>query len=122
MSQYKHQPLSFEDLKTVPIDDRGGKVDISHFARPYRKGEGLSGLLESLPKLLAADSFRGVIDALRRAKAEKKSILWGMGGHVVKCGLADVLLDLMRLMGERIRDERSCLHPRFRNCDRGSNQ
>jgi len=96
MSQYKHQPLSFEDLKTVPIDDRGGKVDISHFARPYRKGEGLSGLLESLPKLLAADSFRGVIDALRRAKAEKKSILWGMGGHVVKCGLADVLLDLMR--------------------------
>ena len=26
----------------------------------------------------------------------KRAILWGMGGHVVKCGLADVLLDLMR--------------------------
>ncbi len=71
-------------------------MGIEHFARPYRKGEGVSGLLESLPKLLAADAFRGVIEALRRAKREKKAILWGMGGHVVKCGLGDVLLDLMR--------------------------
>ena len=53
-------------------------------------------LLDSLPKLLAADAFRGVIEALRRAKQQKRAILWGMGGHVVKCGLADVLLDLMR--------------------------
>ena len=37
-----------------------------------------------------------MIDALRRAKRQKRAILWGMGGHVVKCGLADVLLDLMR--------------------------
>ena len=89
-------PLSSTGLKTVPIDARGGKVQIEHFARPYRKGEGLNGLLASLPKLLAADSFQGVIEALRRAKREKKAILWGMGGHVVKCGLGDILLDLMR--------------------------
>src|SRR3974390_20890 len=30
------------------------------------------------------------------AKEQKRAILWGMGGHVVKCGLGDVLLDLMR--------------------------
>ena len=96
MSKYAEKPLSFDALKTVPIDDRGGKVDTTHFARPYRKGEGVSGLLESLPKLLAAESFLGTIAALRRAKAQKRAILWGMGGHVVKCGLADVLLDLMR--------------------------
>ena len=96
MSKYAEQPLSFAGLKTVPIDARGGKVQIEHFARPYKKGDGVSGLLDSLPKLLAADAFRGVVDALRRAKAQKRAILWGMGGHVVKCGLADVLLDLMR--------------------------
>jgi hypothetical protein len=33
---------------------------------------------------------------LRDARAKKRAILWGMGGHVIKCGLADVLLDLMR--------------------------
>jgi hypothetical protein len=96
VSQYSEKPLSFDALKTVPIDARGGKVQIQHFARPYQKGEGVAGLVESLPKLLAADSFRGVIEALRRAKAQKRAILWGMGGHVVKCGLGDILLDLMR--------------------------
>jgi len=96
MSKYRERPLSFDALKTVPIDDRGGKVAIEHFARPYKKGEGVTGLLESLPKLLAADSFRSVVEAIRKARAQKRAILWGMGGHVVKCGLADILLDLMR--------------------------
>src|SRR5262249_46935790 len=30
------------------------------------------------------------------SREKKRAILWGMGGHVIKCGLADVLLDLMR--------------------------
>jgi hypothetical protein len=96
MSRYSEKPLSFENLKTVPIDARGGKVQVEHFAKPYAKGAGVNGLLQSLPKILAADSFRGVIDAVRAARAKKRAILWGMGGHVVKCGLADVLLDLMQ--------------------------
>jgi hypothetical protein len=37
-----------------------------------------------------------VVDALALARRQKRAILWGMGGHVVKCGLAPVLLDLMR--------------------------
>jgi len=95
MSRYTNKPLDFDKLKTVPIDARGGKVQVSHFAKPF-EGNGINGFLDSLPKLLAADSFRGVIDSLRRAREQKRAILWGMGGHVVKCGLADVLLDLMR--------------------------
>jgi hypothetical protein len=96
MSKYAHQPLSFEALKTIPIADRGGKVEVRHFARPYRKGDGVAGLIESLPHILAADSFRGIIEALRTARANQRAILWGMGGHVIKCGLADVLVDLMQ--------------------------
>src|SRR5580698_5991806 len=96
MSRYSEKPLSFDALKTVPIGARGGKVRVEDFARPYRKGEGVAGWMESLPKILAADSFRGVVEALRRAREQKRAILWGMGGHVVKCGLGDVLLDLMR--------------------------
>lgn len=96
MSRYSEKPLSFEGLNTIPIDARGGKVRIKHFARPYRKGEGVAGWIESLPGILAAGAFRDVIDALRRAREQKRALLWGIGGHVVKCGLADVLLDLMR--------------------------
>src|ERR1700733_5784365 len=96
MSRYSEKPLTFEGLKTVPIDSRGGKVRVEHFARPYIKGGGIAQWLDSLPKIIAGESFQGVVQALRRARDQKRAILWGMGGHVVKCGLADILLDLMR--------------------------
>ena len=96
MSRYSQTPLSFDALKTVPIAERGGKVSVSQFARPFLKGEGVGRLVESFPGILACEAFRGVLDALKRARAEKRAILWGMGGHVIKCGLGDVLLDLMR--------------------------
>src|SRR5690606_31069246 len=33
---------------------------------------------------------------IREARAKGKPVIWGMGGHVVKCGLSPILLDLMR--------------------------
>jgi hypothetical protein len=96
VSRYSDQPLDFAGLKTVPIDARGGKVRVEHFAPPYKKGSGIAGLFESMPKILAADSLRGVVDSLRKARKEQRAILLGLGGHVVKCGLGDILLDLMR--------------------------
>jgi hypothetical protein len=96
MSRYSEKPLSFEGLKTIPIAERGGKVHTSQFARPFQKGGGVQQLVDSFPDILAGQSFRGVLEALQRARAESRAILWGMGGHVIKCGLGDVLLDLMR--------------------------
>src|ERR1019366_360815 len=96
MSRYAQQPLDFAKLKTVGLEERGGKVKAADFAAVYQPGSGVAGLLDSLPHVLAADSFRAVGDALALARRQKRAILWGMGGHVVKCGLAPVLLDLMR--------------------------
>jgi hypothetical protein len=95
MSKYAQVPLSFQGLKTIPIQARGGKVRVEHFGKPY-EGSGISGWLDSLPHILAADSFRSVVDALANARARKKMIIWGIGGHVIKCGLAPILIDLMR--------------------------
>jgi hypothetical protein len=96
MSRYDRSPLDLSGLQTVGLRERGGKVHAADFAQPYRKGSGLASWLDSLPRILAGDSFRAVVDAVLRARARKRAILWGMGGHVVKCGLAPVLLDLMR--------------------------
>ncbi len=95
MSRYNREPIDLSGLKTIPIEDRGGKVKIEDFARPYTGG-GVDAFLRSLPRILAADSFRGVIAALETAREKKRAIIWGLGGHVIKCGLAPVLLDLMR--------------------------
>jgi hypothetical protein len=96
MSRYAAQPLTFEKLNTIPINARGGKVQVQHFGRLYSKGDGVSKLLDSLPTILAADSLRTVIAALVAARRDGRAILWGMGGHVIKCGLGDILIDLMR--------------------------
>jgi hypothetical protein len=96
VSRYSQKPIELAGLRTVSIHERGGKVRTGHFARPYTPGEGVLGLLDSFPRLLAADSLRAVVDAMIRARHRYKPIVWGMGGHVVKCGLAPVLIRLMQ--------------------------
>jgi len=95
VSRYAKQPLDFGTLKTVPLVARGGKVRVEDFAAAYRKGSGVNGWVEALPRILAGESFRAVVEALWSARQAKKPVLWGLGGHVIKCGLAPVLLDLM---------------------------
>jgi hypothetical protein len=70
-------------------------VRTEDFAHVYTGG-GIAAWVDSLPHILAADSFRAVVQALADARARKRAILWGLGGHVIKCGLAPVLVDLMR--------------------------
>jgi hypothetical protein len=96
LSQYRVQPIDLSGLKTIPIAERGGKVRTTDFAAPYSKGSGIARWIHSLPKILAADGFRSAVNALVQARSAGKPILWGMGGHVIKCGLAPVLADLMR--------------------------
>lgn len=95
MTKYTHHPLEFQGLSTVPIDARGGKVRHEHMGVPHAAGTSLSTWLDRLPRLLAADSLRGVVTAIRHARAGGRGILWGIGGHVIKCGLAPIFIDLM---------------------------
>jgi len=96
MSKYSKAPLEFSALRTISLKERGGKIKAADFASVYQKGSGVAGLLDSLPRILAGESFRAVVEALRAARARRRALIWGLGGHVIKCGLAPVLLDLMR--------------------------
>ncbi len=92
---YSVDPIDLGGIATIPLKDRGGKVKQADFARPYTSGSGLAGFLASLPHILAGDSFRAVVGAVANARELNKPILWGLGGHVIKCGLAPILIDLM---------------------------
>jgi hypothetical protein len=93
---YGVSPIDLSGLKTVSLHDRGGKVKEADFARVYARGSGIDGLLASLPRILAGDTLRGIVDAIASARGAGKPVIWGMGGHVIKCGLSPVLIDLMR--------------------------
>jgi hypothetical protein len=96
MSRYPKKPMEFGALRTTPLAERGGKVKSADFGKAYRKGSGVAGWVESLPHILAGDSFRSVVNALVAARDKRRAIVWGLGGHVIKCGLSPVLIDLMR--------------------------
>lgn len=96
MSKYRVSPMDLSGLKTVSVFTRGGKVRTEHFGGAPERGMGLDAWLERLPKLLAADTLRAVVASIANARAKGKPVIWGMGGHVIKCGLAPVLLDLMK--------------------------
>ena len=98
MSIYDFQPIDLSQLSTYPLDTRHSKVTVKDFARPLNDDEANAAatLLNSLPNILAAQSLRAVADAIINAQANHKAIIWGAGGHVIKTGLAPILIDLMR--------------------------
>jgi hypothetical protein len=71
-------------------------VTVREFASVPRGGASVAEWVESLPQILAGEGFRAVVEALRRARGRRKPIIWGLGGHVIKCGLSPVLINLMR--------------------------
>lgn len=95
-SSYDEKPIDLGRIRTVPLASRKAKVLLSDFAQQSSPDRGFSGWLASLPRLLAAKDLSELVKALVEARRRKQPIIWGVGGHVVKVGLAPVLLGLMR--------------------------
>ena len=90
------QPLELDKVKTYPLTSRASKVKLQDFAKPIGDDALLSDFLAGLPNVLAGQSIREIAERVRRASDLKKPIIWGMGGHVIKTGLAPVIIDLMK--------------------------
>jgi deoxyhypusine synthase len=98
MSIYDQAPIDLSQLATYPLDSRHSKVTVKDFARPLKDDEAKStaALLDSLPNILAVQSLRAVANAIVNARTNHKAIIWGAGGHVIKTGLAPILIGLMQ--------------------------
>ncbi|MFN2513421.1 MAG: hypothetical protein ABR568_18615 [Pyrinomonadaceae bacterium] len=90
------KPLSLEEVSTYPLASRPSKVSLDDFASPIDASSSVIDFLNSLPNILGAQSLRELSGRIRRAKQAGKPIIWGVGGHVIKVGLAPVIIDLMR--------------------------
>ena len=89
-------PIDLSEINTYELSTRPSKVTVSDFAVSAAEGETLAGYLSKLPDILAVKSLREVAAAIRRARELGKPVIWGIGGHVVKTGLAPIIIDLMR--------------------------
>jgi hypothetical protein len=59
-------------------------------------GASFAEFLDGLPDVLVARDFLKVVDAVVKAVESKKTVIVMLGGHVVKTGLAPVMVDLMK--------------------------
>lgn len=98
MSIYRQQPIDLSRVETYPLASRPSKVTTRDFAKPLSDDEArdAAALLNSLPHILAADTLSAITDAIVEARSKNRAIIWGVGGHVIKTGLAPVLIDLAR--------------------------
>jgi len=90
------RPLDLDEVKTYPLASRTSKVKLSDFASPITDDASLPTFLSSLPDVLAVQSLRQLTARIHHARELQKPIIWGLGGHVIKTGLAPLLIDLMK--------------------------
>src|ERR1700681_2710125 len=95
MSIYSTAPLQLGAVRTYPLSSRKSKVNVAGFAKPPAANASISKFMDSLPNFLAAEDLRQLLGAVQRARAGKKAILWGIGGHVIKVGLGPIVIDLI---------------------------
>ena len=79
--------------RLVKIEDRAHKVHREQLAQPH---ELPASVLDSLPQLQAGQDLRDLLGHIRRAWRDHRPVVLGIGGHVIKCGLAPLIAELVR--------------------------
>jgi hypothetical protein len=90
-----YEEFDLSGVRTYPLASRASKARHEDFGRPWDPSTGIGGWFASLPSILAAADLRAVIAAMRRAHADGRGLVWGIGAHVIKTGLGPVIIDLM---------------------------
>lgn len=89
-------PIDLSRVTTIALGGRRSKVAARDLGSAPRKGISFRTFERGLPRILAADEFRALADAVAKAARARKTVLWMIGAHVVKTGLSPVLIELMR--------------------------
>ena len=96
----KNKPNPYEEielskLKTFPMSDLERKVQLGAFAKPMKPGGSILDFLSSLPDILTAANLKEFVKKVVEAKRNGKAVIVMYGGHVIKTGLAPLLIDWM---------------------------
>lgn len=89
------EPIDLDQIQTYELASRPSKVTVDDFAVPPAESDSVRDFLKKLPDILAVRDLRAVAEQIRRARSLGKPVIWGFGGHVIKTGLAPIVIDLM---------------------------
>ncbi|MCG8589380.1 MAG: deoxyhypusine synthase family protein, partial [Proteobacteria bacterium] len=89
-------PIDRSRVRTVSARARASKLERRDEAAPFTPGGSLAEFLERLPDVLGAADLRTAIEAWATAVTEGHRVVFGFGAHVIKVGLAPIVVDLLR--------------------------
>ena len=93
--KHKFEPLDLSKVKTYSLLDRQSKVATDEFAKIWQRGSSFRAFLDSLPDILAGRDLGEVISSISAAYVDNRTVIFGMGAHVIKVGLNPIIIDLM---------------------------
>src|SRR3569833_1568155 len=96
MTEKRAREADLSADRTIPGARRPNKECASEVAHPPADDHSFGAFIAALPDVLVARDFRAVVDAIAAAARNKRGVIVMLGGHVVKTGLAPLLVDLMR--------------------------
>ncbi len=91
----KFREIDLTNLKTYKTKDRLSNVDSSLFAKSGKKG--LADFWAVVPDILKAKELNELINACVNAHNRGKPVYLGLGGHVIKCGLSPLIIEMIEL-------------------------
>jgi deoxyhypusine synthase len=90
--------IDFKKIKTYPIKKRKNRVSITDFVNLQgvdiqQDRNPIEGLF---PNILKGKEIMEIVEAVVNAHKKKKTVIFAIGAHVIKCGLSPLIIDLMR--------------------------
>lgn len=89
------RPIDRSKVRTTPARRRPSKVQLRDEARPHEAGGSFADFLDALPNVLGASELRAATLAWAKATERDRTVLFGFGAHLIKVGLAPVVVDLL---------------------------
>ena len=88
--------LDITGVKTRSVETRRSKVSLTDTARPFDLEDGsFSAFVDSLPSILKAAELKTFVQDTVAARRDGKPFIFMMGAHVIKVGLAPIVIDLI---------------------------
>ncbi|MEA2095754.1 MAG: hypothetical protein U9P73_03525 [Candidatus Cloacimonadota bacterium] len=91
----KFTEIDLSNLKKTSIRSRSSLVKKGSFSKPSLNS--FNEFTQSLPNILKAKDFNELLDKCVQAYKNDKPIIVALGGHVIKCGLAPFIIEMMEM-------------------------
>jgi len=83
-------------VRTYPLASRPSLVDLADFCQTPEPFPEFTRFVDALPDIYVGKHFKELVERIVRAKLAGRPVAAALGAHVLKVGLAPLVIDLMR--------------------------